>query len=300
MRTEIYAKLFASMALILVPATPLFAQFGQTTGGTGATGAATGAAGGLQAASNANSLLQATNSTNGFTGFTTNFGSGNTPFGTGNLSLNGNAASGVGTLAGSATRTGVGATGATGATAGGIGGLGGGGLTGGLGGGGLGGLGGGGLGGGGLGGGGFGGGLGGGGLGGLGGRNSFGGGGLGGGGFGGGGFGGTNRVGGNQSQSKTTLRTTMKPVVTVQAVPSAQRTAEIQKRMSRLRLPERYRDVQVSVEGRKAILTGVADSEEDVKFIARLLSLEPGIDSVESRLTARASPSEPVQASPTR
>jgi osmotically-inducible protein OsmY len=131
-----------------------------------------------------------------------------------------------------------------------------------------------------------------------GGRSSFGG-GLGG--FGGNSFGGgTNRTGGNQSQSKNTLRTTMKPIVVVQSVPAAQRTTEIQSRMSRLRLPERYRDVQVTVEGRKAILTGVADSADDVKFIARLLSLEPGIDSVESRLTARASTSEPVQASPTR
>jgi hypothetical protein len=297
MRSRIFAQLFASSAIVLASTQSLFAQFGQpTTAGTGA------AAGGLQAAANANSLLQSTTSTNGFAGFTTSFGSGNVPFGQGNLSLNGNARNGIGTLAGATTQSGVGATGGIGNA---IGGLGGGGLTGGLGGGGLGGLGGigggglGGLGGGGLGG--LGGGLGGfgGGLGGLGGgRNSFGG-GLGG--LGGGGFGGTNRLGGaNQGQSKTTLRTTMKPVLVVNPVPATQRTTEIQNRMSRIRLPERYRDVQVTVQGRKAILTGVADSEEDVKFIARLLSLEPGIDSVESQLRAREPASEPVQASPNR
>ncbi len=302
MRSCIFTQLFASTTIILASTNGVLAQFGTpTNGGTGA------AMGGLQAASNANSLLQATSTTNGFAGFTTSFGSGNVPFGQGNLSLNGNARNGIGTLAGTTTQAGAGTTG-IGGTTGGIGGLGGGGLTGGLGGGGLGGLGGGGLGGigggglGGLGGGGLGGGFGGlgGGLGGIGGgRNAFGG-GLGG--FGGGGFGGTNRLGGggNQGQSRTTLRTTMKPILEVTPVTSEQRTTNIQSRMSRIRLPERYRDVQVAVQGRKAILTGVVDSEEDVKFIARLLSLEPGIDSVESQLRARVPAAEPVQALPNR
>ncbi len=70
--------------------------------------------------------------------------------------------------------------------------------------------------------------------------------------------------------------------------------------MTRLRLPERYRSVQVTVEGRKAILTGTVDSEEDVQFIARLVSLEPGIDSVESRLTGPVPQAEPILAAPNR
>jgi hypothetical protein len=290
--------LFAGV-IVFAAAQPLrlFAQFSAsttgttgTTGGLGTTGAVTG---GLGAQANANSLSNTIGSST-FTGFTQNFGSGNSPFSTGNLNLSGNGNNGIGTLAGTTTAagrtgaSGVGTLGGTSTGLGGISGLGGSTFGGGLGGGsgglnsGLGGFGGG-----------LGGGLGGlgggfGGLsGGLGGRNSFG---L-------NSFG--NTRGGNQSQTKSTIRTTIKPIVTIQTpVSSKQRTATIQGRMSRLNLPEKYRAVQVTVQGRKAILTGQVESEADILFIARLLSLEPGIDAVESQLAVLAEKVEPVPVVP--
>jgi hypothetical protein len=286
------------------------AQFGGTgaTGGFGGAGGANGnpITGGLGAAANANSLLNAVSS-NSFSGFTQNFGSGNTPFSTGASSLN-NSGNGIGSLAGSGFgRTGAtgvgglgGGTGIGGATGGvgglggatGVGGFGGGGLTGGIGGG-LGGIGGG-LGGigGGLGGiggrGGLGGGIGGfgGGLGGIGGMNQ--------GGLGGGRFGG----GMNQNQTRSAVKMLLKPQVQVTPLTAPQKTAQVQGRLSRLRLPEQFRNVQVTVDGRKAIVSGQVNSAADLEFISRLLKLEPGIDAVESRLSLASPPAEMIQATP--
>lgn len=289
-----------------------FAQFGGAgaTGGFGGGGGVGGVngnpiTGGLGAAANANSLLNAVSS-NSFSGFTQNFGSGNTPFSTGASSLN-NSSNGIGSLAGSsfgrAGGTGVGglgggtgvggATGVGGLGGGtGIGGFGGGGLTGGIGGG-LGGIGGG---------------LGGigGGLGGIGGRGGLGGGigGFGGGlgGFGGmnqGGFGGGRLGGGmNQNQARSAVKMLMKPQVQVTPISSPQRTAQVQGRLSRLRLPEQFRNVQVTIDGRRAIVTGEVNSAADQEFISRLLKLEPGIDAVESRLSLASPPPEMIQATP--
>ncbi len=263
-------------------------SFGGATGATGTTGGATSglATGGLL------------NQQSTFQGFTQNFGTGNSPFNTGTSSLSGGT-NGIGTLAGGATGTSGTQAGRTGQT--GLGGIGGGlgGIGGGLGGigGGLGGIGGG------LGGlGGIGGGFGGrgGGLGGLGGFGGGFGGGLGG--FGQGGFGNTRGgqggQGQTQGQAKAAIRTTFKPAFDRPTVPAvaSQDSTRVQARMDRLPLQDKYRGVKVDVVGRTAILTGEVNSEADVRFIARLISLEPGIDSIDSRLTQRGAPAEPVPA----
>ncbi len=284
--------------IILLASSPsnVRAQFptAGAAGATGTNGAATSAAGVTAG------LL---NQTTPFPGFSKSFGSNNGPFALGTTSLTGGANT-IGSLAG-ATSTAAGGVGQAGA--GGIGGLGGatgglGGVGGGLGGG-AGGLGGG-LGGigGGLGG--IGGGLGGigGGRGGFGGQGGFGGGGFGGGGFGQNQFGGNNRAGGQQ-QTRNSIKTVYKPAFeptenTLPALTDVQKTTEIQARMLRMPLPEKYRTVQIEVAGRKAILMGEVNSEADARFVARLIGLEAGIDSVESRLTLRSAFRETVPAVP--
>jgi hypothetical protein len=266
-----------------------------TTGGTGGFGGVTGGqtgattGGGLGGTTSGLATGGLLNQQSTFQGFTQNFGSGNSPFSTGTSSLGGGS-NGIGTLAGGATGTAGSQAGRVGQT--GLGGIGGslGGLGGGLGGigGGLGGLGGG------LGG--LGGGLGGiGGRGGIGGLGGFGG-GLGGFGNTRGGFQGGQGGQGNQ-QGKANIRTTFKPAFDRPTVPvTSEDTKRVQARMERLPLPDKYRNVKVDVVGRTAILTGEVGSEAEARFIARLVSLEPGIDSIDSRLTQRGAPAEPVPA----
>ena len=275
------------VALNLLVVSPILAQqiggLGGTTGGLGgfggATGGTTGGLGGATGATGATGAAGATgtggqvggllNQQSTFQGFTQNFGSGNSPFYGGVTSLSGGT-NGIGTLSGGATGT-AGTqgrtTGQTGLT--GLGGIGG--LSGGLGGG----------------------------LGGLGGRSGFGQGGLGQGGFGQSGFGNNQRGGQNQQQSRATIRTTLKPAFdrpprTETGAANVERGNQITARMDRLPLPDKYRGVKISIVGRTAILNGEVNSEADAKFIARLVSLEPGIDSVDSRLTKRVEPVEAV------
>ncbi len=241
------------------------------TGGTGGTGAAGGTTGGQ-----VGGLL---NQTTSFQGFTQNFGSGNAPFAVGTSSLNGNN-NGIGTLSGGATGTAGGATAQSRTGQTGLGGIGGG----------LGGIGGG--------------------LGGIGGgRGGFGQGGFGQGGFGGGGFGqnqfGNTGRGSNQTQTRNSIKTVYKPAFeptanTPPPVTDVQRSTLIQARMLRLPLPDKYRTVQVAVLGRTAVLTGEVNSEADARFVAKLVSLESGIDSVESRLTIKTASQESAPAVPNR
>ncbi|MEO8268651.1 MAG: hypothetical protein ABI557_02960 [Aureliella sp.] len=116
----------------------------------------------------------------------------------------------------------------------------------------------------------------------LGGRGGFGG-GFGGGGSGGrGGFGGAN---GNQNaQSKTKVRAVLRIGFPIDA-PSANATAQmVTARFSKMPLPPSVANVQVTMQGRTAILHGQIETVADGKLIENLLSLEPGIDAVNNEL----------------
>lgn len=128
-----------------------------------------------------------------------------------------------------------------------------------------------------------------GGLGGIGGLGGFGGGfgGIGGG-FGGGGFGGGRggfNTQGQNSQTQTTIRATVKIGFSYPG-PSAQvRSQAINRRLERVPLPGSANNVQVQMNGRTAVLVGSVESTDDGLLIERLLSLEPGIDGVDNQLT---------------
>lgn len=231
-------------------------------GGTGAggTGGGTGGAGAAGAGTGIGGQ-QAISQGNAFPGFTANLGGTSVPFST-TQGLSGT--NRIGSLSGSTTQTGTGAAGAGGLGGSGIGGaLGGSGLGGGLAGG-------------------FGAGL---------------GGGL------GGGFGGSrnsrSQFGGANSQTtgKQPIKATFKPVMDAPPTTTLEaRNNQIQSRLQRLPLAEKYRGVSVAVAGRTAILSGSTATEAEARYVERLVSIEAGIDRVENRIQF-ASP--PTSDSPT-
>ena len=134
-----------------------------------------------------------------------------------------------------------------------------------------------------------GGGLGGGALGGLGGGlGGLGGGGLGGiGGLGGLGGGlGRNQAGrGNQAQGgKGSFRATVRPDIAVDPQRVGNLSGQLQNRMSRVPLPERFRGAKVSIEDGQVVLRGHVSNEADKRMMERLIQLEPGVNSVRNEL----------------
>ncbi len=223
-------------------------------GGTG-TGGTGGGGGGVGGTGTGTGAQQAISQGNAFKGFTANLGGNSVPFST-TQGLSGT--NKIGSLNGSTTQTGSGVLGAGGLGGSGIGGaLGGTGLGGGLAGG-------------------FGAGL---------------GGGLGGG-FGGGRntrsqFGGGN----SQTTGKQPIKATFKPVMdAAPAATIAARNNQIQSRLERLPLAEKYRGVTVAVAGRTAILSGTTATEADARYVERLVSIEAGIDRVENRIQFASAP----------
>lgn len=128
-----------------------------------------------------------------------------------------------------------------------------------------------------------------GGLGGLGGLGGFGG------GFGGGlggGFGGMGGRGGQNmnNQNETRVRATVKIGFDYNAPVPAARSQAINSRLARIPLPPKYNTVNVTMQGRKALITGTVPTTADGKLIERLLSLEPGVDGVDNQLVFTAEP----------
>jgi hypothetical protein len=235
--------------------------FGQGTGGTGGlggfgglgggtgTGGTGGTGGGVGGTGTGTGAQQAISQGNAFRGFTANLGGNSVPFST-TQGLSGT--NKIGSLNGSTTQTGGGVLGAGGLGGSGIGGaLGGTGLGGGLAGG-------------------FGAGL---------------GGGL------GGGFGGGRNTrsqfsgGSSQTTGKQPIKATFKPVLDAPPTTTiAARNNQIQSRLERLPLAEKYRGVTVAVAGRTAILSGTTATEADARYVERLVSIEAGIDKIENRI----------------
>ncbi|MEZ6148968.1 MAG: BON domain-containing protein [Pirellulaceae bacterium] len=128
----------------------------------------------------------------------------------------------------------------------------------------------------------------------LGGRGGFGG-GFGGGGFGGGrgGFGGTNN---NQNaQSKTKVRAVLRIGFPVEGRTSSATAQMVTERFAKMPLPPSLDNVQITMQGRTAVLRGQIETLEDGKLVENLLSLEPGIDGVKNELVV-AGESEEVPA----
>ncbi len=103
-------------------------------------------------------------------------------------------------------------------------------------------------------------------------------------GFGGrGGFGG---FGGQNNNTQTPkIRAVLRIGFPIDARNDATLSQEVSDRFARMPLPKNLGNVQISMEGRTAVLRGQVAAEEDGKLAERLLSLEPGIDAVKNELT---------------
>lgn len=122
----------------------------------------------------------------------------------------------------------------------------------------------------------------------MGGRGGFGGGGFGGGGFGGGrggrgGFGGNNMNQNTQNENK--VRAVIRIGFPIERPASSYTSSRINQRLAAMPLPPSMTKVQISMDGRIAVLQGQVGSPEDVNLLERLLSLEPGIDGVRNELS---------------
>ena len=108
--------------------------------------------------------------------------------------------------------------------------------------------------------------------------------GMGGMGMGGRGMGGMGGMGNQSGQNQTKVRATVK-IGFDYAFPSGPAQAtQINARLQRIPLPEKFSDVAVEMRGRTALIRGQVPTPEDGKLIERLLSLEPGVDAIENAL----------------
>jgi len=97
--------------------------------------------------------------------------------------------------------------------------------------------------------------------------------------------------GGTQTTGNQAIKATFIPVM--EAPPSTTieaRNNQIQSRLQRLPLAEKYRGVSVAVAGRTAILSGSTATEAEALYVERLVSIEAGIDRVENRIRFAANP----------
>lgn len=97
-----------------------------------------------------------------------------------------------------------------------------------------------------------------------------------------GGMGMNNRGGmGNTMQQRAQIRPTVKIGFESTLPSSEQRTQQVSATVSRLPQPERFQGANVTVEGRKAIVTGSLPKQADANLLKQLLLLEPGIYEVD-------------------
>jgi hypothetical protein len=117
-----------------------------------------------------------------------------------------------------------------------------------------------------------------------------GGGGLGGlGGFGGGGFGGLGNLFGNFNtgagqSTKPAIRTRMRSAINVQATPPARVQQIATLRFRSLATQPQLRGIQVSMQGKTAVISGVVSSDRDRRMSELLMRLEPGVQRVDNQV----------------
>lgn len=121
-----------------------------------------------------------------------------------------------------------------------------------------------------------------------------------GGGFGGGGFGGQGFNNQQNNQNQPTLRATVKIGFSYAGPVAAVRNERINARLARTPIISKFEGVNVSMQGRTAVLTGPIPSEGDASLLIRYLSLEPGVDAVDNQLIIGGTPPVTDSASPIR
>ena len=103
--------------------------------------------------------------------------------------------------------------------------------------------------------------------------------------------GGRGGMGGTGQQQQYTLRPTVKLGFDVPMPNSQARSQQIQVTMARLPEPSRFAGANISIDGRKAIISGTVDKSQR-EVLKRLLLLEPGIYEVDMSKLASATAGE--------
>ena len=108
--------------------------------------------------------------------------------------------------------------------------------------------------------------------------------------FGGGGFGGLgalfgNAFGGQATTQKPTLRVRLKSAVNVMLPTPVQRQQSARRVFSQLPPTVQMQNVNISMNGRTAVLTGSVGTDRERRMAELLMKLEPGVRSVENRIS---------------
>jgi hypothetical protein len=108
------------------------------------------------------------------------------------------------------------------------------------------------------------------------------------GGFGGGGFGGLGNLFGNFNtggqSTKPAIRTRMRSAINVQATPPARVQQIATLRFRSLATQPQLRGIQVAMQGKTAVISGVVSSDRDRRMSELLMRLEPGVQRVDNQV----------------
>lgn len=86
-------------------------------------------------------------------------------------------------------------------------------------------------------------------------------------------------------QGQQAVRTRLRSGVEVQSVAPAAIQSQVRQRLSSLPVGERLNGVEITMDGRTAILTGQVESEQRRRMSELLIRLEPGVSRIDNRLT---------------
>lgn len=103
-----------------------------------------------------------------------------------------------------------------------------------------------------------------------------------------------------QGQGKGTFRAAVRPDIPMNRARTANISAQLQTRLSRMPLPERLKGTQVAIEGGEVVLRGTVANEADKRMMERLIQLEPGVNSVRNELAVAQPTLEQIPGSSNR
>lgn len=86
-------------------------------------------------------------------------------------------------------------------------------------------------------------------------------------------------------QGQQAVRTRLRSGIEIQPVAPASIQSQVRQRMSSLPAADRLNGVEITMEGRTAILTGQVESEQRRRMSELLIRLEPGVSRIDNRLT---------------
>ncbi len=97
-----------------------------------------------------------------------------------------------------------------------------------------------------------------------------------------------------QQQPEKQVRTRLRAAIDVARPPARRIESKIESRWSSLPSQPRFRDVEIEMAGRTAILNGEVANQEDRRIAELLLRLEPGVSKIENQLSVAGSDEAPT------